>query len=184
MVLNLICWYCCTVIWCLLHLPGYALSLTFVSFWIKHLLIYDTFLPCLAGSTFVQTGHAFCCHWTLLSGKDGTLPPLCRNTIWWNRCLGNWYPPAEIWKQSWIWVIRWFVSHFCLKFIRTVGSILSDLSRFPPSLSLSRYRGSYCSQDVAIKVLKPDKVNTEMLREFAQEVYIMRFVDIYNTWHW
>ncbi|CAA6666739.1 unnamed protein product [Spirodela intermedia] len=38
------------------------------------------------------------------------------------------------------------------------------------------YRGSYCSQDVAIKVLKPERINKEMQREFAQEVYIMRKV--------
>lgn len=36
------------------------------------------------------------------------------------------------------------------------------------------YRGTYCSQDVAIKILKPERVNADMLREFAQEVYIMR----------
>ncbi|XP_010548241.1 PREDICTED: serine/threonine-protein kinase STY17-like isoform X2 [Tarenaya hassleriana] len=36
------------------------------------------------------------------------------------------------------------------------------------------YRGTYCSQEVAIKILKPERVNAEMLREFAQEVYIMR----------
>ncbi|KAF3440364.1 hypothetical protein FNV43_RR18648 [Rhamnella rubrinervis] len=36
------------------------------------------------------------------------------------------------------------------------------------------YKGSYCSQEVAIKVLKPERVNAEMLREFSQEVYIMR----------
>lgn len=39
-----------------------------------------------------------------------------------------------------------------------------------------RYRGTYCSQEVAIKVLIPDRVNAEMLKDFAQEVYIMRFV--------
>lgn len=39
-----------------------------------------------------------------------------------------------------------------------------------------RFRGTYCSQDVAIKVLKPERINTDMLKEFAQEVYIMRFV--------
>ncbi|KAK1322125.1 Serine/threonine-protein kinase HT1 [Acorus calamus] len=38
------------------------------------------------------------------------------------------------------------------------------------------YRGLYCSQDVAIKVLKPERVNVDMQREFAQEVYIMRKV--------
>nr|KYP69221.1 Serine/threonine-protein kinase CTR1 [Cajanus cajan] len=36
------------------------------------------------------------------------------------------------------------------------------------------YRGTYCSQDVGIKVLKPERTSTDMLREFAQEVYIMR----------
>lgn len=38
------------------------------------------------------------------------------------------------------------------------------------------YRGTYCSQDVAIKVLRPECVDVDMLREFAQEVYIMRLV--------
>lgn len=38
------------------------------------------------------------------------------------------------------------------------------------------YRGAYCSQEVAIKVLKPERVNVDMQREFAQEVYIMRKV--------
>ncbi|XP_006660922.2 serine/threonine-protein kinase STY46-like [Oryza brachyantha] len=38
------------------------------------------------------------------------------------------------------------------------------------------YRGTYCSQDVAIKVLKPERINSDMQREFAQEVYIMRKV--------
>ncbi|KAK7252998.1 hypothetical protein RIF29_37358 [Crotalaria pallida] len=36
------------------------------------------------------------------------------------------------------------------------------------------FRGTYCSQDVAIKVLKPECISTDMLKEFAQEVYIMR----------
>ncbi|RAL46487.1 hypothetical protein DM860_004766 [Cuscuta australis] len=35
------------------------------------------------------------------------------------------------------------------------------------------YKGTYCSQDVAIKVLKAD-LSTDMLKEFSQEVYIMR----------
>ncbi|XP_020595037.1 serine/threonine-protein kinase STY46-like [Phalaenopsis equestris] len=37
------------------------------------------------------------------------------------------------------------------------------------------YRGTYCSQEVAIKVFKPEHVNVDMQREFAQEVYIMRW---------
>ncbi|XP_078441729.1 serine/threonine-protein kinase STY46-like isoform X2 [Wolffia australiana] len=36
------------------------------------------------------------------------------------------------------------------------------------------YKGTYCSQDVAIKVLKPDRITKDMQKEFAQEVYIMR----------
>ncbi|XP_038979762.1 serine/threonine-protein kinase STY46-like isoform X2 [Phoenix dactylifera] len=38
------------------------------------------------------------------------------------------------------------------------------------------YHGTYCSQDVAIKVLKPECVDVQMQHEFAQEVYIMRKV--------
>ncbi|CAN1307745.1 Serine/threonine-protein kinase STY46 [Linum perenne] len=38
------------------------------------------------------------------------------------------------------------------------------------------YKGTYCSQEVAIKVMKPERVNTDMQKEFAQEVYIMRSV--------
>ncbi|KAJ4805804.1 ACT-like protein tyrosine kinase family protein [Rhynchospora pubera] len=38
------------------------------------------------------------------------------------------------------------------------------------------FRGTYCSQDVAIKVLKPEIVSPDMLREFTQEIYIMRKV--------
>ncbi|RWR90653.1 Protein kinase domain-containing protein [Cinnamomum micranthum f. kanehirae] len=38
------------------------------------------------------------------------------------------------------------------------------------------YKGSYCSQEVAIKVLKPERINLDMQQEFAQEVYILRKV--------
>ncbi|KAM7479484.1 hypothetical protein LguiA_027697 [Lonicera macranthoides] len=38
------------------------------------------------------------------------------------------------------------------------------------------YKGTYCSQEVAIKVLKAEHVTVEMQREFAQEVFIMRKV--------
>ncbi|MBA0741884.1 hypothetical protein Gogos_015005, partial [Gossypium gossypioides] len=43
------------------------------------------------------------------------------------------------------------------------------------------YRGTYCSQEVAIKVLKPEQITREMLREFSQEVYIMRFVGVLSV---
>ncbi|KAI3717099.1 hypothetical protein L1987_68460 [Smallanthus sonchifolius] len=36
------------------------------------------------------------------------------------------------------------------------------------------YKGTYCSQEVAIKVLKPECIDADMLREFSQEVFIMR----------
>lgn len=41
-------------------------------------------------------------------------------------------------------------------------------------INLFRYKGTYCSQEVAIKVLKPENLNADMLKEFTQEVYIMR----------
>lgn len=36
------------------------------------------------------------------------------------------------------------------------------------------YKGSYCSQEVAIKVLKPERLDSDLQKEFAQEVFIMR----------
>ena len=42
--------------------------------------------------------------------------------------------------------------------------------------SVYRYRGTYCGQDVAIKVLKPERLNDNLKREFQQEVFIMRYV--------
>ncbi|XP_024543267.1 serine/threonine-protein kinase STY46 isoform X1 [Selaginella moellendorffii] len=38
------------------------------------------------------------------------------------------------------------------------------------------FRGVYCGQDVAIKVLKPERLNEDLQKEFAQEVFIMRKV--------
>uniref|UniRef100_A0A5B7C1E8 non-specific serine/threonine protein kinase n=1 Tax=Davidia involucrata TaxID=16924 RepID=A0A5B7C1E8_DAVIN len=58
----------------------------------------------------------------------------------------------------------WEIDASLLKFENKVGSgSFGDL-----------YRGIYCSQEVAIKVLKPERVSEDMLREFAQEVFIMR----------
>ncbi|KAL5196671.1 hypothetical protein ABZP36_000183 [Zizania latifolia] len=60
----------------------------------------------------------------------------------------------------------WEVDPRLLKFARKIASgSVGDL-----------YHGTYCSQDVAIKVLKPERVSVDMLREFAQEVYIMKKV--------
>ncbi|XP_006367164.1 serine/threonine-protein kinase STY17-like isoform X1 [Solanum tuberosum] len=36
------------------------------------------------------------------------------------------------------------------------------------------YKGTYCCQEVAIKVLKPEQLNMDILKEFSQEVFIMR----------
>ncbi|XP_024970872.1 serine/threonine-protein kinase STY46-like isoform X3 [Cynara cardunculus var. scolymus] len=36
------------------------------------------------------------------------------------------------------------------------------------------YKGTYCTQDVAVKALKDEYLNENVQREFAQEVYIMR----------
>ncbi|CAK7346099.1 unnamed protein product [Dovyalis caffra] len=38
------------------------------------------------------------------------------------------------------------------------------------------YKGTFCSQDVAIKVLRGEHLNDKLQREFAQEVFIMRKV--------
>ncbi|XP_048233994.1 serine/threonine-protein kinase STY46 [Ricinus communis] len=38
------------------------------------------------------------------------------------------------------------------------------------------YKGTYCSQEVAIKILKPERINSDLEKEFAQEVFIMRKV--------
>eukprot|EP00252_Welwitschia_mirabilis_P002961 TRINITY_DN12978_c0_g2_i2.p1 TRINITY_DN12978_c0_g2~~TRINITY_DN12978_c0_g2_i2.p1 ORF type:complete len:587 (-),score=154.81 TRINITY_DN12978_c0_g2_i2:76-1836(-) len=38
------------------------------------------------------------------------------------------------------------------------------------------FRGTYCGQDVAIKVLRSERMDLELQREFAQEVFIMRKV--------
>ncbi|XP_028797639.1 serine/threonine-protein kinase STY46 isoform X2 [Neltuma alba] len=38
------------------------------------------------------------------------------------------------------------------------------------------FKGTYCSQEVAIKVLKAEHVNSDLQREFGQEVFIMRKV--------
>ncbi|XP_039007079.1 serine/threonine-protein kinase STY46-like isoform X2 [Hibiscus syriacus] len=38
------------------------------------------------------------------------------------------------------------------------------------------FKGTYCSQEVAIKVLKPESINTDLQKEFALEVFIMRKV--------
>lgn len=48
------------------------------------------------------------------------------------------------------------------------------------SVDSIRYKGTYCSQEVAIKVLKPERIDSDMQREFAQEVFIMRYYMQYH----
>nr|PNR62499.1 hypothetical protein PHYPA_000923 [Physcomitrium patens] len=60
----------------------------------------------------------------------------------------------------------WEIDSSQLKFIRKVSTGSSgDL-----------YQGSYCGQDVAVKVLYPERMNESMKLEFQQEVFIMRKV--------
>ncbi|KAG5241569.1 kinase family protein [Salix suchowensis] len=42
-------------------------------------------------------------------------------------------------------------------------------------------QGTYCSQEVAIKVVEPERVSGDMLREFSQEAYIMRKIQHKNV---
>ncbi|KAG5624734.1 hypothetical protein H5410_009952 [Solanum commersonii] len=60
----------------------------------------------------------------------------------------------------------WEIDHQLLKFEYKIASgSYGDL-----------YKGTYCSQEVAIKILKSERLNAELQTEFAQEVYIMRKV--------
>lgn len=43
-------------------------------------------------------------------------------------------------------------------------------------MKMFRFQGTYCGQDVAIKILKPERLNENLQREFLQEVKIMRYV--------
>lgn len=71
------------------------------------------------------------------------------------------------------------ICKFCELPFEICGTPRIASSQLNVSFNLFRYRGTYCSQEVAIKVLKPERVSAEMLREFSQEVYIMRSVKIY-----
>ncbi|KAH7523458.1 hypothetical protein FEM48_Zijuj06G0013200 [Ziziphus jujuba var. spinosa] len=56
------------------------------------------------------------------------------------------------------------------------ASLLKYEKRIASGSSGDLYKGTFCNQDVAIKVLKAGHLNETMQREFAQEVYIMRKV--------
>ncbi|KAL3689066.1 hypothetical protein R1sor_015375 [Riccia sorocarpa] len=58
----------------------------------------------------------------------------------------------------------WEIDNNQLKLIQKVASgAFGDL-----------WRGTYCGQDVAIKILKPERLNDNLQREFEQEIFIMR----------
>ncbi|KAG0563749.1 hypothetical protein KC19_8G056800 [Ceratodon purpureus] len=60
----------------------------------------------------------------------------------------------------------WEIDYSQLKFIQKVANgSFGDL-----------FQGTYCGQDVAIKILKPERLNENLQREFLQEVFIMRKV--------
>ncbi|XP_062163681.1 serine/threonine-protein kinase STY46-like isoform X4 [Alnus glutinosa] len=58
----------------------------------------------------------------------------------------------------------WEIDTSLLKYEKKIASVsFCDL-----------YKGTFCNQDVAIKVLRAEHLNEKMQREFAQEAYIMR----------
>ncbi|KAK8956644.1 Serine/threonine-protein kinase HT1 [Platanthera zijinensis] len=61
------------------------------------------------------------------------------------------------------------------------ANLLEFQSRFASGSCGDLYRGTYCSQDVAIKVFKSENVSAEMQSDFAQEVYIMRKISHENV---
>ncbi|GAV56685.1 ACT domain-containing protein/Pkinase_Tyr domain-containing protein [Cephalotus follicularis] len=56
------------------------------------------------------------------------------------------------------------------------ASLLKFEDKIASGSSGDLYKGTFCSQDVAIKVLRTEHLNENMKMEFAQEVYIMRKV--------
>ncbi|KAG5065094.1 hypothetical protein AAZX31_04G019400 [Glycine max] len=65
----------------------------------------------------------------------------------------------------------WRIGAGCLRYENKIASgPFSDL-----------YKGTFCNQDVAIKVLKHESLNDNMLREFAQEVYILSKIQHKNV---
>ncbi|XP_027354326.1 serine/threonine-protein kinase STY46-like isoform X3 [Abrus precatorius] len=58
----------------------------------------------------------------------------------------------------------------CLRYEKKIASgPFSDL-----------YKGTFCNQDVVIKVLKNENLNENIQKEFAQEAYILRYEDLSN----
>ncbi len=61
---------------------------------------------------------------------------------------------------------------------------MSSVSMVDLTFCACRYRGTYCGQDVAIKILKPERLNENLQREFQQEVSIMRWVLLQLKHEW
>ncbi|RDX70224.1 Serine/threonine-protein kinase STY46, partial [Mucuna pruriens] len=65
----------------------------------------------------------------------------------------------------------WRIGPGCLTYDKKIASgPFSDL-----------YKGTFCNQDVAIKVLKHENLNENIQREFAQEVYILSKIQHKNV---
>ncbi|XP_068482388.1 serine/threonine-protein kinase STY46-like isoform X7 [Phaseolus vulgaris] len=65
----------------------------------------------------------------------------------------------------------WRIDAGCMRYENKIASgPFSDL-----------YKGTFCNQDVAIKVLKHDNLNENIQREFAQEVYILSKIQHRNV---
>jgi hypothetical protein len=45
---------------------------------------------------------------------------------------------------------------------------------------LCRFHGTYLGEDVAVKVLRAEHLNKNVLNEFTQEVYILRYLPFYE----
>ncbi|OIV99009.1 hypothetical protein TanjilG_29412 [Lupinus angustifolius] len=65
----------------------------------------------------------------------------------------------------------WEIDASCLRYVKKIASgSFSDV-----------YKGTYCNQDVAIKVLKNGNLNENIQREFSREVYILRKIKHKNV---
>ncbi|XP_061361259.1 serine/threonine-protein kinase STY46-like [Gastrolobium bilobum] len=65
----------------------------------------------------------------------------------------------------------WKIDARCLRYEKKIASgSFSDL-----------YKGTFCNQDVAIKVLKGENLNENIQKEFAQEVYILSKIQHKNV---
>lgn len=78
------------------------------------------------------------------------------------------------------WNMKWklLLHHFtiCEYFLSSIAKICLFMSiQLISMMGSRRFKGTFRNQDVAIKVLRAEHINENMQKEFAQEVYIMRF---------